>query len=82
MMLPPHSGCTVTCVYMSTISTFVDSPDGWGRRMFKHGFRPPFPNLVGEYGDHATGSARKVTNFSASAHIKSRVGAITWKLES
>ncbi len=50
--------------------------------MFKHGFRPPFPNLVGEYGEHATGIARKVTNFSASAHIKSRVGAITWKLES
>jgi hypothetical protein len=50
--------------------------------MFKHECRPPFPNLVGDYEEDATGIARKVTHISAPAHIKSRIDAIPWKLES
>jgi hypothetical protein len=50
--------------------------------MFKHGYGPPFPNLVGDYDEDATGIARKVTHLSASAQLKSCVGAIPWKLES
>ena len=55
--------------------------DGAGN-MFKYECRPPFPNLVGDYDEDATGIARKVTHFSVSAHIKSRVDAIPWKQES
>jgi hypothetical protein len=50
--------------------------------MFKHGCRRPYPNVVGDNDEDATGVAQKITHISASAHIESRVGAIPWKLES
>lgn len=50
--------------------------------MFNNGCRRPYPNLVGDNDEDATGVAQKITHISASAHIESRVGAIPWKLES
>ncbi len=69
-MPPPHPGCMVVCVdKLAAKDTFVlNSADGWGGNMFKHGCRPPFPNLVGNYDEDATGIARKKSHTSPRQH--------------
>ncbi len=75
----------VTCVdKLAAGGTFgLIAPMGEAVRYSSTDADLPFPNqVVGNYDEGATLIAQKLTHTSASAHIKPRVGAIPWKLES